>query len=340
LRRAPVAACGAALVVGLSGLAAAQPSAQPQEEAVRFQFRAPEACPDAASFTARVRSRTQRGREAAAEELARTFSIEVAQQPSGFVGTIAFLDDGGAPVSRRVGGEQCESVVDSLALITALALDATLREPEPPSTDDRPAPLPPVAVPPVTTAAQPTPPTSPPAPTRRAEPWLRSARVGVLGGYDSTIDGLPFGLLGQLDGRGGWSLRFAAHLAIKDRTVDAGRTAELRVLGLETSGCYALRLDELVVSPCAWLDLGTLRAEGRKSAELTTASADTILWASVGPELRVAWEPAAPFWVELRGSLGFPLVRHRFEFHVPDATVFEVPEQTAAAGLATGVRFW
>lgn len=323
-------------VLGASG----QAGAQPEEEAVRFQYEAPSGCPDASSFTARVRLRTPRGHEAAPGELARTFDVKVVAGAPGFVGTIGFLDDGGTPVSRRVGDEQCESVVDSLALITALALDATLREPEPSSTDEAdPAPparvTEPVAAPRAAAAiARPAP------PVRRREPWLRSARVGVVGGYDSAIDALPLGLLGQLDGRSGVSLRLAAHYATKDRTLADGRSAELRVVGLETSGCYAIPLQELVVSPCAWLDLGSLRAEGRKSAELPTASGDTILWASIGPELRVAWEPPVPFWVELRGALGFPLVRHRFQFRVPDATVFSVPEETAAAGIGTGVRFW
>lgn len=330
--------CGLALVSSWSGHA----GAQPDEEAVRFQYQAPGACPDAASFTARVRLRTQRGREAEAEELARTFTIRVLEEARGFVGDIAFLDDGGAPVSRRVGGEQCEPVVDSLALITALALDATLREAEPSSSAAReptssPLPGSEKAPAPVATARL----ASPVPAQRPAERWLRSARVGVVGGYETTIEALPLGLLGQLDWRSGLSLRFAAHFASSEHTLGDGRSAELRVLGLESSGCYApLRVDELVLWPCAWLDLGTLRAEGKKSAELPTASGKAIFWASVGPELRVAWEPDVPFWLELRGTLGFPLVVHGFAFDQPEAKVFEVPRVTAGAGVATGVRFW
>jgi hypothetical protein len=61
----------------------------------------------------------------------------------------------------------------------------------------------------------------------------------------------------------------------------------------------------------------------------------------VGAELRVAWEPSAPFWVELHGAVGFPLVQsYRFRFRKPDKDAYEVPAATGAGGLATGVRFW
>lgn len=307
---------------------------------MRFQYDAPADCPAAASFTARVRQRTTRGREAMPGELARTFNVSVKADARGFVGAIDFLDDAGTKVNRRVGGEQCEPVVDSLALITALALDATLHEEEPEH-------LPPESAQPAPSVAAPPPPAPPPrastvlAPLRPRDRWLRSARVGVTGGYDTAIDALPLGLLGQLDWRSDWSLRFVAHFANGDVTVDAGRRAELRLLGLESSGCYSgFRSDDFVVSPCAWLDLGSLRAEGQKSEQLPSPSGKTIFWASVGPELRLAWEPEVPFWLELRGALGFPLVVHGFAFQVPNAPVYDVPRFTQAFAVASGVRFW
>jgi hypothetical protein len=327
-----------ALAAGLSATGGAQ--AEPQEEAVRFQYDAPAACPDAASFTARVRQRTPRGRDAVAGELARAFNVHVTTDPRGFVGTIEFLDDAGAQVNRRVGGEQCEPVVDSLALITALALDATLHAQEP-TEAEIPEPAKPVAAEPVPVPlpARVAAPTAPPL--RSAERWLRSARIGLLGGYDTNIEALRFGLLGQLDWRSDWSVRIAAHFAASERTVDAGRRAQLRIVGLESSGCYGLlRSDDFVVSPCVWLDLGSLRAAGQKSEQLPTARGDSIFWASAGPELRLAWEPEAPFWLELRGDLGFPLVARRFTFHEPAAPVYEVPRFTQAFGVAGGLRFW
>lgn len=313
---------------------------------MRFQYAAPGECPDAASFTAWVRQRTSRGREASAGELARTFSVNLAAQGNGFVGDIEFLDDAGAKVSRRVGGEQCEPVVDSLALITALALDATLREEEPPGevAVTAPSPSPEKKIEPAPkpepAAAKPLP-SPPPAPPRPREPWLRSARVGVLAGYDTTLGAVPFGLLGQVDWRSGLALRLTAHFASSEITLDDDRRAKLRQLGLEASVCHSvLEQDDLALWPCAWLDVGTLRAQGQRSGTLTHPDSSTIVWVSIGPELRVAWEPRLPFWVELRGAVGFPLNPYTFTFDKPYAAVYDVPIVTAAGGAALGVRFW
>jgi hypothetical protein len=138
------------------------------------------------------------------------------------------------------------------------------------------------------------------------------------------------------------ALRFAAHYASDDEfTVDDQRRARLRLLGLESSVCpWRLHAGDFAFAPCVDWDLGSLRVEGLKQGKLTSASGDTTLWAAAGPELRLAWEPDVPFWVELRGALEFPLVRHSWEFKQPQKTVYEVPWLTAAVGVATGVRFW
>ena len=325
-------------------------AAEPLEEAIRFQYRAPPECPDVTSFTGRVRVRTARGRNASPEELARTFEVRIEPGDKGFVGSIEFLDDGGARVSRRVAGEQCEPVVDSLALIAALAVDTNLRSDEDPALAAEPSPSSPLSSPPLASSPASAPASSPAVPkaqvaissTRRSEPWLSSARLGLTGGYDTMLDALSLGPLGQLDFRADFSFRLAAHLATTTATVDAGRSADLRLLGLTSSGCYvALREQGLALSACAWLDLGTLRAEGQKSEQLTKPATKTVFWGSLGPELRLAWDAAGPVWLELSGNLGFPLVAgRRFEFRRPDAKVFEVPRVTSTAAVTAGVRFW
>lgn len=306
------------------------------EEAVRFQYTAPGDCPNAESFAAQVRKRTARGRLADPGELARTFTVKLSPDAKGFWGSIELLDDAGTKVARHLHGEQCEAVVSSLALITALALDATLRQAE--ETSSAPsapqAPLPPL---PVTrnAAAAPLPP-----PPKAAERRRPHARVGVSGGYDGSIHALPFALLGQLDWRSGFALRLAAHYAKDDFVVDSGRSAELRQAGLETSACpWRLATGALALAPCLAFDLGTLRVQGLKADKLTSASAKTILWAGVGAELRLAWEPESPVWIELHGRAEFPLISHQFRFIHPDAVVLTVPRFSGAAGVAAGVRF-
>lgn len=321
-------------------------AAQPAEEAVRFQYAAPPECPDAATFTARVRERTQRGRAAEPGELARTFSVDVTADANGFVGDIAFLDDGGQKVDRHLRGEQCDAVVSSLALITALALDATLREEEAPAPPP-PAPEKATRSPEARVTPKPAPETrQPPAPIR--ERSLAAARIGVGGGYGSALHAPGVGLaphaalLGQLDWRSGFALRLSAHADWYDFTADEERRANLRILGVETSACpWRWRFGELGFAPCATLDLGSLHAEGEQGGKLTTPGSATIVWAAVGAELRLAWEPTGPLWVELRGAAAFPLVAsYEFVFRNPTHVAYRVPVFTGAGGIGVGVRFW
>jgi hypothetical protein len=316
----------------------------PAEEAIRFQYTAPADCPDQASFAVEVRKRTALGRFAEPGELARTFTIKLTPDATGYWGSIELLDDTGMKVARHLHGEQCEAVVSSLALITALALDASLRRAEEMAAPRADASISSNALPPqvLPRAATVTPASAlePVTPPRKISGRSTGGRVGVGGGYDSSIHALPFALLGQLDWRSGWALRFTARYATDELVVDEGRRAVLRRVDLETSACpWRLAAGVWGLSPCAALDLGTLRAQGVKADRLTSASGKTIFWASMGAELRLAWEPDAPVWIELRAAAGFPLVSHQFTFKYPDADVLTVPRFSAAAGLTTGVRF-
>jgi hypothetical protein len=324
--------------------------AQPAAEAVRFQYAAPPECPAADAFTARVRERTARGRVAESGELARTFNVHIFGDSAGFVGQIDFLDDGGVTVNRQLHGEQCDAVVSSLALITALALDATLREEltEPPAEEPRAIEKAPTTVTPSSPAKPQAQTKPPPAPAR--EPTLLHARVGIDGGLTTVLTSpagdlwsTRIGLLGQLEWRGAVALRLSAHLDTLDFTVDEGRRASLRILAVETSFCpWVLRSEGLSFYPCGAVDLGSLRAEGKLGDKLTTAGGETIVWASVGAEARLLFDSATlPVWFELSGSAGFPLrATHQFQFLNPTAVVYEVPWLTLVGGGAFGVRFW
>jgi hypothetical protein len=335
-RLGPVAASAAMLCVAA---AAAEPAT---EEAVRFRYEAPPDCPAAPAFTARVRERTTRGREAEPGELARTFAVSIRPDGAGFFGKIEFLDDAGAPVSRGVHGEECDAVVDSLALITALALDATLREDQEPV---EPAAAP-RAVPSARAAARPAPaglaPAPPPSPPRPSVPLVQNVRVGVSAAYHSLIPAPSFGLLGQADLRGSFSVRLTAHHESSTIQVDQGREVSVRILGLAASVC-ALRPHwrEIAFYPCLWFDVGSLRARGVSSDALPSVSSETVPWVAVGPELRLSWEPRAPFWLELRGVVPVALYRHRFELQIPYDIALNVEHDLSfEGGAVAGVRFW
>jgi hypothetical protein len=78
-----------------------------------------------------------------------------------------------------------------------------------------------------------------------------------------------------------------------------------------------------------------------QSPQLPRPGSATILWVALAAELRVAWQPDAPFWLELNGQLGTPLVKHTFRFRTPDAEAFVAePGLSAGATIVSGVRFF
>jgi hypothetical protein len=327
----------AALVVS------APATAEQPEEAIRFNYDAPAECPNLVAFTARVRERTARGRLAEPGELARTFTLVLRSDTDGYAGSIEFLDETGQPVQRKLHGEQCDSVVSGLALITALSLDSSLRVDEPRDESGAAVAEPAAEVPPSESpqpAAVAAPRKSPPAPAVPRS--LSRARLGVAAGYDSATAAPRFGLLGELDWRSGLGLRLTAHYGTSQVVVDRDHQVDLRLLGLETALCaFRARLGALWLVPCANLDVGTLRAAGVASDVVTKPSNRTIAWAAAGAEARVAYEPEAPWWVELRGGLQVPLrASHRFDFEKPTVTGYRVPYYQASGAIALGWCFW
>lgn len=319
-------------------------SAQPApEEAVRFRYEAPSACPAVDVFTARVRERTSRGREALPEELARTFTLSITLDSRGFSGTIEFLDDSGSSVSRRVRGEECDAVVSSLALITALALDSTLREDAQLGADETITPTQPEPAKPPQPAPTVAPSTAPLVvrPARPAAPFLVSARVGLAAAFESSLPAPVWGMLGQLDFRGDWALRLLAHYEDAEIEVDSGRAIAVRVLGIETSVCpLRPHVGDFSLYPCLSIDIGSLRASGIKRDRLVSVDTKTLLWAALGAETRFSWEPRDPFWAELRAGVGVPLSHHEFVLENPAKIAFDIDYITLHGGVSTGVRFW
>lgn len=311
---------------------------------MRFRYEAPYDCPASEVFESRVRERTARGREALPEELARTFTVSIAVDSPGFLGTIEFLDDAGSPVSRRVRGEECDAVVSSLALITALALDSTLRQDAQLGSAETVTPVAapePSATPRLAPAAAPATPPLVLEPARPARSFLVSARVGLAAAFESSLPAPVWGMLGQLDFRGDWALRLLAHYEDAEIEVDSGRAIAVRIMGIETSVCpLRPHVGDFSLHPCLSFDIGSLRARGIQSDELVSVDDASFVWAAFGAEARLAWEPREPFWAELRGGLGAPLLHEKFSLENPRKIAFDIDYLTAQAGASLGVRFW
>src|SRR5262249_27848031 len=127
-----------ALLVLLSMLAShaalAQPAPSaagpppPARERITLAYSAPSECPGTDTFHDEVRSRVADGWEAAPGELARRITITVAKRGERYVASIEFRNPQGQNVARSVAGQNCEDVVNGIALVTALAIESRVDE--------------------------------------------------------------------------------------------------------------------------------------------------------------------------------------------------------------------
>jgi hypothetical protein len=167
--------------------------------------------------------------------------------------------------------------------------------------------------------------------------------LGLAAGLDSATSAPRFGVLGELDWQSGLGLRLTAHYGTSQAVADRDHRVNLRLLGVEASLCaFRAHLgSDLWLVPCANLDVGSLRAAGAASEVVTKPSNKTIAWVAPGAEARFAYEPEAPWWVELRGSLQVPLsASYRFDFENPTLTGYQVPYYQASAAISLGWCFW
>jgi hypothetical protein len=94
-------------------------------EGPRIVYRGPAVCPDGIAFLERVRLRTPRADLAHDGEPAR-FVVTVTASEGESSGRVEFTSHRSEPVVREVFGKTCDEVVSAAALITALAIEATL----------------------------------------------------------------------------------------------------------------------------------------------------------------------------------------------------------------------
>lgn len=311
-------------------------------EPVRLQYAAPAGCPSEAVFTERVRARTSHVELAEPLELARSFSVVLEVDAGGVVGRVGFVDVDGKAVSRVVRGDTCDEVVSSLALVTALALDAT-----PGEAVAEPPPLEPPVVAAPTQAAHGSPTPPPPSAPHPAEPALAAATAGFGAGFIGWAG--PGGGLG-LDAFFAWSFRpsgpslrlSAWHWRSSDES--AGHEAVFRSWGGRLEGCpWTLARAGFFAEPCLGTDLGLFRAEGLKDATVSHPETSNLFWRDVLVVGRVGARLGRRVVIEAQGDLTFPLLRQDFGFNAPSGqstgTVYEIPVVSGGAELHVGVRF-
>jgi hypothetical protein len=328
------------------------------QTATRIDYSASPGCPDEGAFVARVRARTSRLRAPAPGEGASEYRVQVTPMAAGARGSLTVVEPSGATSSREVEGDTCESVVEALALIAALALDPDASTALLPPMGASAPSSPTASSAPAQGAAAGEPPraiardapvearSEPPAPS----PW--AAHLAAMAGAELTSGLAPGVLVGPaLSVEAIWRQRDwpTAVEPVLDVRLGVSRLAAT-VPAHVGSARFAWTLGRLEgcpvravvgsfeVLPCVRFDGGDLQAVGL-GVDLPRPAASR-LWLSLGALCRLRWTPLPPILLEVDAGVSAPLVRDRFYFDTPPTSIYDVPALAAVAGGAAGGRFW
>ncbi len=319
-------------------LALAAPYARAEERTdtpVRIDYEAPDGCPDASEFERRVRARIVRARLAEPNEMARTFRVIVQSKPERSVARVQFVDADGAEVSRTIGADTCTEVVDAIALVTALAMEARAGAEQTAPNASEPPPLEPAPPPPARAIE----PAAPPRATERELRWDAGLGLTLASGYAPSL--APGLRLFVEAAPSFWSVRLSATHSDSGKVSVEGRRARLRYWGGRLEGC-PIRValgDWLFGSPCAGIDGGALEGQGLPSEGIVATREVTEPWLAAALIARIQAEIERFLLVEAELDARFPLFRHEFVFERPVRELHQVPVVAFGAAIGVGFRF-
>jgi hypothetical protein len=330
----------------------------------RLDYRAPQECPDAAAFRALVGSRLPRGWGSAQNEGARRFDVQVSGQQDRYVATLELVDERGERVARTVNGELCESVVDGIALVTALAIQSRATEASGGQgslgSDSEPAPTPSATGPagsasssaaiapsaprsqrntPAPRALPPVPDASPAAGYPRRPLGLRlSARAALSTGIGPNA--APGAALAVVYEPRGARLGLALQGFRTTGAEAQGVPVQFELWTARFEGCpFVLAIsDSTSVEPCPFAEFGAMTGQAFEDPPaVVRGERGTALWVSSGASGRLVGRLGA-LALELEVLFGIPLRRERFYVAGGD-TLYRVPAYYGGAAAGIGVRF-
>jgi hypothetical protein len=344
-------ASAALLVLLTLAPAAAGQSSPAEREKVRLHFEAPESCAERDQFLPQVRARMGTGWEAGPGELARTIDVKVTRAGDRYVARIGLQDARGQQVARAIAGTRCAQVIEGIALVTVLAIQAQLEElisQSQPAADDARSPVEPPgeATPAVAqTRAAPAPIAPRPRPVSPSSPTELELRLGGRGLVQQGVGPEVAWGYGGFVGLAwpDWTLQLSVDAATTGRVVADVVPARFELLAarLEVCGRFELLTPVVSVEPGIFFQVGALEAQGdSKLPTVTRGSGGTTKWLAPGLLLAVRAE-LAPIFLGLEATVAFPLDWE--QFYVADGdlkkTVYTVPWLSSGAALAAGVNF-
>lgn len=292
----------------------------------RIDFRAPDVCATSAVFLDEIRSRTPRLHVTADDAWTSRFEIEVREDGDNFRGALTVHAGRTTSERREVTAKSCEEVLETLALIVAVAIDpnASLRRlPKRAEEPQASPPPPPAAVRPVVVAPEPP---KPPAP----DAWQERLVLGAEA-RGAFADSASFaGSVGFEVERWGWAARLTALRSLESRVTDPfGREARFEWTAVRLDAGPSLRFRSLRLHGALGLDVGRVEAASELSQERW--------WLSALALARARWEPRAPVGAELVAGAFVPLARDRFALFDPDTVLYR--ERALSGLLGVGLFF-
>ncbi len=99
--------------------------------------------------------------------------------------------------------------------------------------------------------------------------------------------------------------------------------------------------ESFVIRPCATIEVGRLEGQAKPvdNGSITSLRSGQVLRLATGQSLQGKARLWGRIWLELEAGAIEPLVRQRFVFSKPSATVGSVPPVELAAALGLGVYF-
>jgi hypothetical protein len=292
-------------------------------------------------FLATIRSRTAKFRAADREHAALAFAIAIRDEGPRFVGALTVQAGPDGSEQREVSAKSCEEVLETFALVIAVAIDPNASLAPTPKMPAQEEASPPPAEPRAQSAAPP--PQSSPvvdgAPrAEHSARWLKDVSVGAEARGTLTNDAMLAGLVAfslerRVPGGWDWVLRLSALRSLESHVDDRfGRRATFTWTAgrLDAQPTLFDRTGRLSLSAGLGMDVGAVQAKSDLSV--------TRPWVSALLMARARWQPASLLQVEVNAGAIAPLVRDSFQLFGPDGVIFRERPLCGFAGIGAGLR--
>jgi hypothetical protein len=316
-------------------------------EPVRFHvsYVADDGCPTEADFRHGVETRALRAEATDAAHANVGLVVTLRRDGERTTGVLVVTLPDGTRSERKVSDTSCEAAAASLAVVSALGLDALLPEPAPPPEAPAVPPAPPA--PPV---APREPPKSAPGPVEPTPPvdarlpkWGIDVRVRAHALWESAVaPRLPLGVLagGDVASRGQGVFAPSAGLSAlftpNGRATTAAGSASFRLLAVRFIGC-PFRFGKArgaSFRPCLELDAGALR--GTPDEAVRNRTRRTMPWLAAGLGVHGELPVGAGLALEA-GAAGRTLFRHDVFVLRPGLPIHDVP--ALSVGVSAGLSY-